>query len=106
MSNEVQSNGKNYVATLLLSWFLGWLGVHRFYTGYIGIGVFQLLTFGGFGFWMLIDFVSICLGNYKDSKGQPLKEYSPALGRGVLVLVIVLTILQTVLRVYLSSAGK
>ena len=41
---------KSYVVTLLLSFFLGFLGIHRFYTGYIVIGIVQLLTLGGCGF--------------------------------------------------------
>ena len=32
--------GKSYAAILLLAAFLGGLGIHRFYTGYIGIGIF------------------------------------------------------------------
>ena len=44
----MESN-KDYTLTLIFSWLLGWLGIHRFYTGYIGIGIIQLLTAGGFG---------------------------------------------------------
>ena len=40
---------KSWVATLLLCFFLGWCGAHRFYTGHIGIAVAQLLTLGGCG---------------------------------------------------------
>ena len=35
--------------------FLGMCGGHRFYMGDVGIGVGQLFTFGGVGFWSLID---------------------------------------------------
>lgn len=41
MANE--GNGmvgnKSYTAALLLSFFLGGFGIHRFYTGYIGLGI-------------------------------------------------------------------
>ncbi|MEU4218699.1 TM2 domain-containing protein [Actinoplanes sp. NPDC026623] len=38
-----------------LWFFLGMLGAHRFYIGHKGVGIAMLLTFGGFGFWALID---------------------------------------------------
>ena len=40
---------KSNVTALLLCFFLGVLGVHRFYVGKIGTGVLQLVTFGGLG---------------------------------------------------------
>lgn len=64
--------GKEFTITLLLCIFIGVLGVHRFYTGHIGIGVVQLLTFGVFGIWTIIDLIMIVMGNFKDSNGNPL----------------------------------
>jgi TM2 domain-containing membrane protein YozV len=46
--------------------------VHRFYTGYIGIGIAQLLTFGGCGIWQLIDLIAIFRGTYADASGRSL----------------------------------
>ena len=40
---------------IILSIFLGALGVDRFYIGDTGIGVGKLLTFGGCYIWWLID---------------------------------------------------
>jgi hypothetical protein len=65
---------KQWLVTLLLAFFLGVLGVHRFYTGHTGIGVAQLLTLGGCGIWSFIDFILIIVGLYKDAKGRPLKK--------------------------------
>lgn len=63
---------KEFVTTLLISWFLGVLGVDRFYLGYTGLGIGKLLTFGGCGIWALIDFILIAMRNVPDAQGRPL----------------------------------
>jgi TM2 domain-containing membrane protein YozV len=67
-----QSQQKDWLTTLLLCIFLGWLGIHRFYTGHTVIGVIQLLTLGGCGIWVLVDFIMILTNSYRDSNGFPL----------------------------------
>ena len=62
--------GSNWLTLVLLSFFLGFLGVDRFYTGYIGLGILKLLTAGGCGVWALIDFILIVCGKYKDANGN------------------------------------
>lgn len=85
---------KSYTATLLLSFFLGGFGIHRFYTGYIGLGILQLITVGGCGIWALIDFVRICFNNFKDADGQELADYNRTLGLTFFYAWIVLLILS------------
>jgi TM2 domain-containing membrane protein YozV len=63
---------KSWIATLLLCFFLGAFGLHRFYVGKIGTGFLQLLTFGGLGIWALYDFIVIVIGKFSDKQGQPL----------------------------------
>ena len=63
---------KSNVTALLLCFFLGAIGAHRFYVGKIGTGVLQLLTLGGLGFWALIDFIIIALQKFTDKEGNPL----------------------------------
>jgi TM2 domain-containing membrane protein YozV len=65
---------KDFLITLLLCIFVGYLGVHRFYSGHIGIGIVQLLTIGGCGIWTLIDLITIITGSYRDSAGLPLRR--------------------------------
>ena len=65
-------NQKSWVAALLLCFFLGGLGIHRFYVGKVGTGILQLVTFGGFGLWVLIDFIMIVIGKFSDKRGMAL----------------------------------
>ena len=53
------SDGKSRIEAAWLCSFLGEFGVHRFYLGYVGIGLIEALTFGGFGIWWIIDFIRI-----------------------------------------------
>lgn len=65
---------KDWLVALLLSFFLGGLGIDRFYLGHTGLGVAKLLTLGGCGVWALIDFILIAVNNIKDADGLPLKR--------------------------------
>ena len=60
---------RDFIAALLLCFFLGVLGVHRFYAGKVGTGLLLLLTGGGFGIWWIVDFVLIATRNFRDGEG-------------------------------------
>jgi len=70
---EIKSS-RSFIAMLLLCFFLGALGAHRFYAGKVGTGILMILTLGGFGLWILFDFIVILLGNFKDINGLPVKN--------------------------------
>jgi hypothetical protein len=54
---------KGFVPAVLLCFFLGSFGVHRFYLGKVGTGLLMLVTFGGLG---------IC--SMGDKQGRPLSR--------------------------------
>ena len=61
---------KGFVPTILLCFFFGVLGVHRFYVGKVGTGILQLVTLGGLGIWTLVDFIMIVVGSFTDKQGK------------------------------------
>lgn len=72
-SPKPETSDKGFIPTVLLCFFMGWLGAHRFYVGKAGTGILMLLTFGGFGIWSLIDFIMIICGKFSDQRGQLVK---------------------------------
>ena len=63
---------KSKLTAILLCFFLGSLGIHRFYLGYTLIGVIQLLTFGGFIIGAIVDLIMLIIGSLKNSEGNDL----------------------------------
>ena len=83
MSEDLNKNGeeispKSRLIAALLCWFLGTLGVHRFYLGLKTSGIMQIL-FGWLTLfiWNLVDFIMIACGTFKDADGKVVKNWNP-----------------------------
>ncbi|KOX20921.1 TM2 domain-containing protein [Nocardiopsis sp. NRRL B-16309] len=69
-------SSRNWLTTVLLAFFLGFVGAHRFYAGKTGTAILMIVTCGGVGVWTLIDFIMILIGNFKDAEGLTIKNQS------------------------------
>ncbi|XP_022669973.1 uncharacterized protein LOC111253953 [Varroa destructor] len=64
------TNGYSFEFSLLLSVFLGWLGLDRLYLGYPGLALAKFCTLGGIFLWQLIDIVLIAMQVVRPADGS------------------------------------
>ena len=69
----METSDKGFVPTILLCFFLGFLGIHAFYVGRMVKGILMFITLGGLGIWALIDLIIIITQNFKDKHGRKIK---------------------------------
>lgn len=74
-NNHSKELNERWLICLILSIFVGTLGIHRFFVGKIGTAILMVLTIGGFGIWQLIDIIIIVCGNFKDKEGNTITMY-------------------------------
>ncbi|MBR4800930.1 MAG: TM2 domain-containing protein [Clostridia bacterium] len=72
---EKSSSPKSRLAACLLCFFLGGLGIHRFFVGKVGTGILYLFTGGLFGIGALVDFIMILCGSFTDKEGKFLTNW-------------------------------
>ncbi|GMT49092.1 MAG: hypothetical protein IEMM0008_0631 [bacterium] len=68
-------SSQSRLVILLLCFFLGWLGVHRFYAGKIGTGILCAASLGVGGILWTIDFIMILVGSFRDKDNKLLKNW-------------------------------
>lgn len=69
MAEQKQVQSKTTM--ILISFFLGTLGIHRLMMGYSNWWL-MLITGGGCGIWALVDFIRIITGSMKMADGRDL----------------------------------
>lgn len=69
-NKENKSSGKKLIVALLLWFFLGGLGIHRFYLGHTGMGVLYLLTGALCGIGWIIDGIRFAVGTLQPKNGK------------------------------------
>lgn len=63
---------REFLIALILSIFVGYLGIDRMYLGKVWTGLLKLITAGGLGLWWLIDILLIAFGSMRDKWGREL----------------------------------
>ncbi len=69
---NISAEGKSQLVAVLLCFFLGGLGIHDFYMGYVGKGILQIiLSILIVGFILvIIDFIRLLTGSLKPKDGD------------------------------------
>ena len=69
INTQQMISAKSKGVAAVLCFFLGGLGIHRFYVGKVGTGLLWLFTLGLCGIGTIIDFIMILCGSFKDKYG-------------------------------------
>ena len=66
-TQQLRAGNDNAIAAFLLCWFVGYLGIHRFYMGTEALtGVAYILTGGGCGIVVMVDWIMLLIGLIDD----------------------------------------
>ena len=74
ISQQPAVSSKSKWVAFVLAFFIGYLGIHRFYVGKVGTGIIWILTGGVFGIGWLVDWIMILCASFKDKCGLLLTD--------------------------------
>lgn len=98
---------RHFLAVFFISFMWGTFGVDRMYLGKWGTGILKLVTFGGFGLWVIVDLILIMSGAMRDKQGREMlqfAEYKTFVYKMVLILAVVVGVVVLVNGLFLIAA--
>ncbi len=69
------SSSRSRIVALLLCLFFGWIGVHKFYLGRVGLGLVYLCTGGLLGIGVMYDLLVLLFGSPRDGQDARVRWY-------------------------------
>jgi TM2 domain-containing membrane protein YozV len=84
---------RHFLAVFFISFIWGTFGADRFYLGKVWTGILKLVTFGGFGLWVLVDLVLIMSGAMRDKQGNEMLQtdrYKKFAAKTILIFALIL----------------
>lgn len=82
LSRVEKEERKSKSTAILLSIFLGFLGIDRFYLGHYEIGIVKLFTLGAYGILWLLDIIGIAIGMVEPADGKGYAERKKSKTKG------------------------